>query len=82
MRLLLDCLVHVTTTYAKTIVVVVLVTSVLAVFYTFRHLELLTSRQELISPDNRALQLDKEYAEIFHGLAPLVVVAERVGLHP
>ena len=75
-RSFLGSLSHLTTTYARTIIVVVLATSVLAAFYTARSLELVTGRSALISPDKRYLQLDEEYAEIFHGLASVVVVAE------
>ena len=73
---ILGSLSHVTTTYARTVVALVLAISALAVFYTARHLEFLTSRNQLISSEKRYLQLDDEYAEAFHGLEQLVVVAE------
>lgn len=63
-------------TYAKTVVVLVLAISALSVWYTARHLELLTSRNDLISSHKRYLQLDEEYSKAFHGLDQLIVVAE------
>src|SRR5262245_5083877 len=73
---LLGSIGRIATSYAYTVVIVVLALSILAVFYTARHLEFLTSRNDLISPNKRYLQLDEMYAEAFHGLGQLVVVAE------
>ena len=50
---ILGSLSHVTTTYARTVVALVLAISALAVFYTARHLEFLTSRNQLISSEKR-----------------------------
>lgn len=72
----LGSLSHLTTTYARIVVVLALATAVLAAFYTARHLELITGRNDLISPDKRYLQLDEEYSETFRGLEQLIVVAE------
>src|SRR5215510_13470723 len=63
-------------TAAKTIVVLGLAISVLSLWYTSRHLEFISDRNELISPYKRYLQLDKAYADTFRGLDQLVVVAE------
>lgn len=67
---------RVTTRYARTVVTLIVAISVAAVWYACRHLEFLTGRNDLISPDKRYLQLDEQYAEAFHGLGQLVVVAE------
>lgn len=73
---LLGAVSHLTTTSARTVVVVVGVLSVLAVVYTARHLEFVTDLNQLISSHKRYRQLDEEYAAAFHGLEQLVVVAE------
>jgi hopanoid biosynthesis associated RND transporter like protein HpnN len=73
---LLDLLSHTTTTYAKTVVALVLAISALSVWYSRRHLDFVTSRNQLISSEKRYLQLDDEYADTFHGLEQVVVVAE------
>jgi hopanoid biosynthesis associated RND transporter like protein HpnN len=65
-----------TTTYARTIVVLVLVSCVVSIVYTFRKLDLVTSRSAMISPGKRYFQLNEEYSDIFYGLGQLVVVAE------
>src|SRR5262249_21861452 len=62
---LLGAFSHLTTTYARTVVVLVCAVSVLAAWYTWRHLDFLTDRNQLISPDKRYLQLDDAYAEAF-----------------
>src|SRR5215475_11859459 len=77
---LLDALSHVTTTYARAVVGVVYALSGLAVWYTNRHLDFLTDRNQLISSQKRYLQLDDEYADTFQGLEQLVVVAESPNL--
>lgn len=79
-RRLLGAFSHVTTTYARTVVVLVVAVSVLAAWYTWRHLDFLTSRNQLISSNKRYLQLDDQYAEAFHGLEQFVVVAEGADL--
>jgi len=73
---LLSLLSHTTTTYAKTVVALVLALTALSVWYTRRHLDFVTDRNQLISSEKRYLQLDDEYADTFHGLEQLVVVAE------
>ena len=73
---ILGSLSHLTTTYARTVVALFTAMTVLVAFYTARHLELLTSRNDLVSSDKRYLQLDEEYGETFHGLDQLIVVAE------
>lgn len=75
-RAIFGSLGQVTTSYARTVVTLTLALSVLAVFYTARHLEFLTGRNDLISPNKHYLQLDEEYAGAFHSLGQLVVVAE------
>src|SRR5262249_12721591 len=60
-RRLLGTFSHLTTTYARTVVVLVCAVSVLAAWYTWRHLDFLTSRNQLISSDKRYLQLDDAY---------------------
>jgi hypothetical protein len=66
----------VTTTSAKTVVILVLAISALAVWYTVGHLQFLVSRTQLISVDKHYLQQANEAAEAFHGLDQLIVVAE------
>jgi len=56
--------------------VLVCAVSTLAAWYTWRHLDFVTDRNQLISSDKRYLQLDNAYADAFHGLEQLVVVAE------
>ncbi len=73
---LLGSLSHVTMRSARTVVGLVLAISALAVWYTNRHLDFLTDRNQLISSEKRYLQLDDEYADTFYGLEQLVVVAE------
>ncbi|MBI3799465.1 MAG: hypothetical protein HY268_21170, partial [Deltaproteobacteria bacterium] len=63
-------------TAAKTVVVLGLALSVWSLWYTSRHLQFITDRNELVSSHKRYLQLDKAYADAFHGLDQLVVVAE------
>ena len=62
-RTLLSSFSQVTTTSAKTVVVLVLAISALAVWYTVRHLEFLVSRTQLISVDKRYLQQANEVVE-------------------
>jgi uncharacterized protein len=67
-------------TAAKTVVVLGLALSGLSLWYTSRHLQFITDRNELVSTDKRYLQLDKAYDDAFHGLDQLVVVAESPNL--
>ena len=62
--------------YAKTILIICLLISAAASFYTVQHLELVTGRNDLISTDKRYLQLDEEYSEEFVGVDQVVVVVE------
>jgi hypothetical protein len=55
-RALLSSVSQVTTTSAKTVAILVLAISALAVWYTVRHLEFLVSRTQLISVDKPYLQ--------------------------
>jgi uncharacterized protein len=73
---ILDFLSHWTTAHPRTIVALVLSLSALSVLYSYRHLEFLTGRNQLISADKPYLQLSDEYSETFQGLEQLVVVAE------
>ncbi|HJY81607.1 MAG TPA: hypothetical protein VKK81_11060, partial [Candidatus Binatia bacterium] len=73
---LCGCWSRVILTAAKTVVGLGLAACVLSLWYTSHHLEFLTDRNDLISPHKRYLQLDKAYADAFHGLDQLVVVAE------
>jgi len=73
---LLGLLSHTTTTYAETVIALVLALTALSVWYSRRHLDFVTDRNQLISSEKRYLQLDDEYADAFHGLEQLVVVAE------
>lgn len=69
-------LAHVTTTYAKSVLVLCLLLSGLAAFYTVRHLGFINGRNQLVSADKRYLQLDEEYSDEFMGIDQLVVVVE------
>lgn len=75
-RALLSSVSQVTTTSAKTVAILVLAISALAVWYTVRHLEFLVSRTQLISVDKPYLQQANEAVKAFHGLDQLIVVAE------
>lgn len=67
---------HLVPLAALTIVTFGLGISGLSLWYTSRHLEFLTSRNDLISAHKRYLQLDEAYAKTFHGLDQVAVVAE------
>ena len=62
--------------YAKTALALCLLLTVAASFYTARHLELVTGRNDLISTEKRYLQLDEEYSEEFVGVDQVAVVVE------
>ena len=62
--------------YAKTTLLICVLISIGASWYTARHLELVTGRNDLISTDKRYLQLDEEYSEEFVGVDQVVVVVE------
>lgn len=66
----------VTTTYAKTVLVLCMLLSAVAALYTVQSLEFLTGRNELISSKKRYLQLDEEYSNEFMGVEQVVVVVE------
>jgi len=73
---LLHLLARLTTTYPWTILALCLALAGLAAFYTVRHLEFVTGRNDLISSDKQYLRLDEEYANEFKGVDQLVVVVE------
>lgn len=65
----------ITRVYASTVVVLVLLTSGLSLWYTSLHLGFLTDRNDLIAGDKVYLQLDEAYAKTFL-IDQLVVAAE------
>ncbi len=62
--------------HAKTALTGCLLLTAAASLYTAQHLELVTSRNDLISTEKRYLQLDEEYAEEFVGVDQVAVVVE------
>ncbi len=64
------------TTMTPLVITCGLAISILSIWYTARHMEFLTGRNDLVSSNKRYLQLDDAYAKTFHGLDQVVVVAE------
>ncbi len=67
---------RVVTTAAKTVVTLSVLFGVVSVWYAVQHVEFLTGRNDLIASEKPYLQLDDLYANAFHGLDQVVVVAE------
>jgi hopanoid biosynthesis associated RND transporter like protein HpnN len=69
-------LAHLSTTYAKIVLLICLLVTALSSLYTVQHLQFVTGRNDLIDGDKRYVQLDEEYAQEFMGIDQVVVVVE------
>lgn len=73
---LLKLFVHLASVYPWSTVVLALVLAIASLFYTARGLGFRTSRQDLLSPHARYIQLYKEYSRDFGDLEVLVIAVE------